>query len=64
MKNIDAVKMTNFYGEDWKALFERNERQKLTDKDHQLLQRLNESNADYVSVVLMSSPVRNPISIY
>ena len=50
-ENIDAVKMTNFYGEDWKALFERNERQKLTDKDHQLLQRLNESNADYVSVV-------------
>lgn len=50
-ENIDAVKMTNFYSEDWKALFERNERQKLTDKDHQLLQRLNESNADYVSVV-------------
>ena len=59
-ENIDAVKMTNFYGEDWKALFERNERQKLTDKDHQLLQRLNESNADYVSVVYDELPGQEP----
>lgn len=50
-ENIDDMKMSSFYGEDWKSLFERNEQHQLTEEDVRLLQRLNESNADYVSVV-------------
>ena len=49
-ENIDDAKMENFYGKDWKALFERNEQHQLTAEDLQLLQRLSSHNTNYVSL--------------